>query len=75
MRTKFFSASIKRIHFKYPFEVSWENQEASHLSVLWVFLFLNFKLLLLKFIYRNSVYIALSSVLKGGKSGKQVAKH
>ena len=40
--------------------------------------FFNFKFLLLKFIYHNSMYtelcLNLSSVLKGGKSGKQVAK-
>lgn len=36
--------------------------------------FFNFNLLLLKFIYHNSVYIALSPVLKGVKRGKQVAK-
>lgn len=35
----------------------------------------NFNLLLLKFIYHNSMYIALSPVFKGGKCGKQVVKY
>lgn len=81
MRTKtIFFTSFKTVHFKYLFEVSWGKKIGeSHPNVLSVFFFffffLNFKLLLLKFIYHNSMYIALNSVLNGGKSGEQVVKY
>lgn len=78
MRTEtIFSTSVKKIQYTLNISVIFSGKTRRQAIQMYYgfFLFLNLKLLLLKFIYYNSVYIALSLVLKGGKSGKQVAKH